>query len=111
MPIEADIDPQLPDLDPLRAQEVLRIVQEALLNVRKHAQATQVVVKAYCKDRGIEIQVRDNGIGFDPTQLTQKATFGLVGIAKRAELLAGRCRVESDENGTTVSVIPPERCA
>lgn len=95
--------PQLP----ARVQaEVLRIVQEALNNVRKHADATVVRVSATTEDGSLRIRVSDNGRGFAPEQPT--GGFGLHSMRERAELIGAALRVESAErDGTRVSLDLP----
>ena len=53
-------------MTPLQEVQVLRIVQEALTNVRKHAEATEVEIGSIPRNADLEIEVRDNGKGFNP---------------------------------------------
>ena len=77
-----------------------RIIQEALTNVARHAQATRVRVALHAGDGQMEIQIEDNGRGFDPeVALTQNR--GLSGIRERAGLLGGSFRVESQKGKGT----------
>ena len=95
-----------PALPPRTQAEVLRIVQEALNNVRKHADATVVRVRAMVKDGRLEITVTDNGRGFDPRRA--KTGFGLTGMQERAGLVGAEMEVRSEaSNGTTVWVRVP----
>ena len=96
---------------PARVQaEVLRIVQEALNNVRKHADATVVRVTAATEDGSLRISVNDNGRGFAPEQPT--GGFGLLSMRERAELIGAALRVESAaRDGTRVSLDLPLRGA
>jgi signal transduction histidine kinase len=92
---------------PARTQaEVLRIVQEALNNVRKHADATVVRVVTSAKDGGLQIMVMDNGRGFDPVEVA--GGFGLTGMRERAELIGARLEVESrPSDGTAIRISLP----
>jgi signal transduction histidine kinase len=92
---------------PARSEaEVLRIVQEALNNVRKHADATVVRVSASATDEGLEIMVMDNGRGFDDDRPT--SGFGLVGMRERAALIGARFAVQSaPSDGTRVVIAIP----
>ncbi len=78
---------------------VLRICQEALANVLKHANASQVTVTAAYLKSGIQLTVTDNGIGFDsgiPLQWDkEKGGFGLISMRERAQLLGGDLSVKS----------------
>ena len=85
---------------------VYRIVQEALTNAGKHGAATSVVVRVIADDRQVNINVRDDGRGFDPNTAT--AGFGLAGIRERVELLGGDLWVTSTPGqGTTVAATLP----
>jgi signal transduction histidine kinase len=94
---------------PARSEaEVLRIVQEALNNVRKHADATVVRVSASATDEGIEIVVTDNGRGFDDGRPTDG--FGLIGMRERAALIGAQLAVRSaPSDGTRVVISVPAR--
>ncbi|MEL6778481.1 MAG: sensor histidine kinase [Cyanobacteria bacterium J06597_16] len=83
-----------------------RIVQEALTNVVKHAQATQLAVKISTKPQSLYVQVLDNGKGFDPSKNT--TGFGLRGMKERAIALGGTCQIWSSPGaGCRISVILP----
>jgi signal transduction histidine kinase len=85
-------------------QELYRIAQEALNNVMKHAKAQRVTV---CLQYGptVRLQVRDDGIGFDPRNATDAGGVGLRSFEERAAKVGGRVTVESSPGqGTTVTV-------
>jgi signal transduction histidine kinase len=93
-------------LPPRTQAELLRILQEALNNVRKHADATVVRVTASTQDGGLQIVVMDNGHGFEPDADT--SGYGLTGMRERAELIGARLEVTSEpSNGTSVRVTLP----
>ena len=82
---------------------VYRVVQEALTNAVKHAQATRVVVRISDRDGTVDVTVSDDGKGFDP--LESSAGFGLVGIRERLALVRGTLEIESALGaGTTLSI-------
>jgi signal transduction histidine kinase len=97
------------DVPPLPARtqaELLRIVQEALNNVRKHADATVVRLRASVEDGGLQMTVMDNGRGFDPG--TTPPGDGLTGMRERADLIGARLEFESSpSDGTCVRVHVP----
>lgn len=106
-----------PALSPLAEVQLLRIVQEALANVRKHAQATQVCVRV-CLDatgEALAVAVTDNGVGFAPDSLARSAfpRFGLATMRERAEAIGATLSIDSAPGqGTRLSVrIPTERAA
>ena len=86
-----------------------RIVQEALTNVVKHANARTVSVVLTRKDDRVVVVVEDDGQGFDP--LTKREDgLGLVGMKERIELVDGRLTLESGSGqGTTIAVEVPAR--
>jgi signal transduction histidine kinase len=83
---------------------VLRIVQEALQNVRKHAAASAVVVSTKLEDDAWALEVRDDGRGFDPEAVAGhgRRSFGLQFMRERAELIGARFDVRSRPDGGTV---------
>lgn len=83
-----------------------RIVQEALGNAVKHAEAGHVGVVIREEDGRVRLVIRDDGKGFDTT--IESNGFGLVGMRERADLLAGSLEVESVPGaGTTVTAVLP----
>jgi len=100
----------LPDALPPRTQiEVLRVLQEALTNVRKHADATVVRVSADFQDSTLRLTIVDNGRGFRPEE-TSGDGLGVQGMKERARLMGGDLRVISEPSGgTAVDLIVPVR--
>ena len=97
----------MPDLDPRAQAEVLRIVQEALNNVRKHADATIVRVFADVDGDHASFEIVDNGRGFDPSSVPE-GRYGLASMRERAELIGGRVSVASEaSSGTRVTLEVP----
>jgi signal transduction histidine kinase len=78
---------------------LFRIAQEALNNVRKHAQATHVLTLVEISDSSIKLTVQDDGRGFKPPTLTDHPAstsgLGLIGMHERARLLSGNLMVDS----------------
>ncbi|MDO8751324.1 MAG: GAF domain-containing sensor histidine kinase [Dehalococcoidia bacterium] len=99
------------DLSPASDVQVIRILQEALTNVRKHAQATCVKVRIAAADGGnIRIVVEDNGHGFDPSQVAriEGQHYGLSTMKERAESVGGTLQVHSAPGkGTRVVLCLP----
>ena len=92
---------QLPDET---TDQALSILSESLANIIRHAQATQVRVKFYIQDQTLELEVCDNGVGFDVTQNTG-GHYGLVGMHERARLTGGTLSLESNSDGTCVQFV------
>ncbi|NTW36761.1 MAG: GAF domain-containing sensor histidine kinase, partial [Syntrophobacteraceae bacterium] len=85
-----------------------RIVQEALTNVIRHADATQVDVLLEQRADRIILVVEDNGVGFDLPSAMNNGRLGLFGMRERVEMLAGKLNIESAPGkGTTVQVEVP----
>jgi signal transduction histidine kinase len=90
--------------------QALRIAQEALSNVRRHARATSVAVALRQTDGVLEMEVRDDGIGFDPAAAAGSGGFGLKTMGERARALGGTFEVRSAPGeGTTVRATVPTR--
>ena len=86
-----------------------RIAQEALTNVVKHSRATKADLLIAFASKEIELEVADNGTGFDkpksPTDFAPNGHFGLLGIHERVDLIGARLEIESaKEKGTRLTV-------
>jgi len=84
---------------------LLRVAQEALTNIRKHAHATRVDVRLAYQDAGVSLTIRDNGRGFDPDAPRGASTaggFGLIGMRERCQLANGVLTLESAPGQGTV---------
>jgi signal transduction histidine kinase len=85
---------------------IYRIVQEALTNVAKHAQASRVSVIVQAVDHHVQAIIEDNGIGFDDEsgeRATPASGLGLAGMEERASLLGGSLTVErASPQGTSI---------
>lgn len=93
---------------------LFRIIQEAIINVAKHSNASKVSVELSANDGFLEIMVQDNGIGFDVEQVFddvdagKKPGYGILGIRERVTLLCGELRVNSkSKEGTSLTVSIP----
>ena len=99
-----------PRFSPEVAVQVVRVVQEALTNVRKHANADWARVVIGRSDNEATIVVEDNGCGFDPSALHQSdvLSFGLRTMRERVERVGGRFAVDSvPGEGTKVQIFLP----
>jgi signal transduction histidine kinase len=85
---------------------VFRAIQEALANVREHAGASLVEVRLRARRSAIEVQITDDGMGFEVERALAKAAqrgrLGLVGIGERVRMLGGTFQVESQPGGPTM---------
>ena len=95
-------DGSSPDISPDAAQDILRIVQESLSNVHRHARAKTVEVRLDSNLDSLQIEVVDDGIGFDYDLASQQPTnFGLRGMRERADRIGGVLRISSAPGGGT----------
>ena len=97
-------------LSPTAETAAYRIVQEAVTNISKYAQATQVWISLGRQGDCVLLTVRDNGLGFD-TASPRARRYGLVGMRFRAEAEHGRLRVHSAPGRGTriILTLPPSR--
>ena len=108
VPVTVQGEEPVPRLDTPAENALFRIAQEALTNVAKHAQATQVSVTVAANDETVRLVVADDGVGFDPAQRTRldgHQGWGLLTMTERAGAVGGRCRIESHpQQGTRLIV-------
>jgi len=104
---EFDCPIELPRLSVRTEAELLRIAQEALSNVARHADATMVRIGAAVEDGQLALSIRDNGKGFDMGR-TELGRFGLATMRERAALVGGDVVIDSiPQDGTHVRVTVP----
>jgi signal transduction histidine kinase len=102
--ITTDLTGPADELDDRQRTVVLRVTQEALQNVRKHARASLVVVSSAAVDDDWTLEIRDDGRGFDTEAVAARGrrNFGLQFMRERAELIGARFDVRSRPDGGTV---------
>ncbi len=94
-------------LDPETVLQLLRIVQEALTNARKYSLASVIEVRLHFNQDALQLEVRDNGIGFNPEAMMAKENgrFGLRTMQERAEEIGANIDIQSQPGvGTQVIV-------
>jgi two-component system sensor histidine kinase DegS len=111
IPVSVELEDGVDQLPETVEVVALRVIQEALQNARKHAQARSIRIRMAAEPAGWTVEVRDDGVGFnseDPP-LTARRHFGLQFMRERAELIGARFEVRSSPNlGTAVRMtIPP----
>jgi signal transduction histidine kinase len=94
-------------LDAELESTVYRIVQEGLTNVAKHAQAENVRVRVGEPDGELEVEIQDDGVGFDPG--VRGEGFGVAGMHERVSLAGGSLSIESGGRGTMIRACLPVR--
>ncbi len=96
-------------LSPMVEVQVLRIVQEAFTNIRKHPRAKKVILTLSGNTDRLELSIQDDGIGFDSGRLNcSSSSFGLGIISARAKDIGGSVAVQSNPGqGTRIVVVVP----
>ncbi len=103
--LEVTASPALPRLSPAAEHAVLRIIQEGLTNIARHARASHAEVRVEPADGHLRCTIRDDGIGFDPARTNGG---GLAGLRERVQAAGGTLEIRSDPGaGTTVTATFP----
>ena len=109
--IDIDTDIVGADDESLSTEESLclyRILQEGLGNVGKHAKATRVEVALRRSNGCIELSIKDDGVGFDPSSQRESSSLGMVSMSERARLCGATFEIESKSGaGTKIAVSLP----
>jgi len=99
--------PRLEWLGPPHALQIMRIVQEVLTNILKHAAATKVQMSAKAHGSWIEVRIADNGCGLSMPAALNQGGRGLRNLRRRAENLQAQLHIDSRPAGTTVRLLLP----
>ena len=91
---------------------VFRICQEALNNIARHARANLAEIKIQQIGKQLQIEIRDDGIGYEPSVATHSTSWGIIGMRERAMELGGTLAIQSTPHSGTVvrANIPWRRC-
>jgi signal transduction histidine kinase len=96
------------EVDSNMAINIFRIYQEALTNIARHAQASQVQTTMLQQNGLIQLTIEDNGIGVDLNEVKNKKSLGLISMKERARLFKGEVMIEQRvPQGTVVTVKLP----
>ena len=105
--IGADVE-ALPPLDADLQTLLFRVAQEALANIAKHAQARSVLIRAVARGGFVQLQVADDGRGFEPEAALRSGGSGLGGMRERLRLYDGRLELHSAPGeGTRLRAVVP----
>jgi PAS domain S-box-containing protein len=109
--IECDfsVHPQGLSVDNRLATPLYRMVQEALTNVARHAEATEVIVSLYRNPSGkITLNISDDGKGLPTEKQPTRGSFGLIGMRERTAMLGGEITIHSQPGaGTSIEIVIP----
>jgi signal transduction histidine kinase len=104
--VEAENVPR--HIPPIIGISVYRIVQEALRNVAKHANAAAVAISVVGQDDVLRLTIHDNGPGFSPNDVRFRGGLGLISMQERASVAGGSfCLTSKPGEGTTIQVEIP----
>ena len=107
VPANVEVSGSLDHLTEAQGTCIYRVVQEALTNCARHANASNVVVSVSAEEDGLVVVVRDDGVGFN-TGAVVRGGLGLLGIQERVQALDGKVVVSSEpKKGTTIRVEIP----
>ncbi len=107
IPCLVSVPEQLPPLDDAKAVGLFRLLQEALTNVIRHAQAHTVQIELSQEGNDLRLSITDDGCGFEPAEVSS-LSFGLVGMRERVLMLGGRLELSSQlGEGTALTVTVP----
>jgi PAS domain S-box-containing protein len=102
---EAALDLDGISLDRERSTMFFRILQEALTNVVRHAQATKVEIGLTRREHKLLLKVRDNGKGITNSKAYEATSFGLIGMRERAHRFQGKVKIRGIQNKGTILVV------
>ncbi|WP_327035658.1 sensor histidine kinase [Micromonospora ureilytica] len=106
--VEADLDPAIGSLDAVRGMAVLRLTQEALTNVAKHAGTSALAhLVVAVRDGSVHWEVTDNGRGGVPVGVPAGGGHGITGMRERVEVLGGRLEAGPTDTGWRVRTVLP----
>jgi PAS domain S-box-containing protein len=95
-------------LDDSASTAIFRIVQEALTNIARHAQASSVTMNLFRSNGELLVTIRDDGRGIRPEDMEKAESLGLIGMRERVWAMNGEISVSSDEPpGTRIDIVVP----
>jgi len=100
---------KLDDMGEILNINLYRIVQEAVTNALRHAQATTIAIAlARLQSGEVQLSIKDDGVGMNVSEVDQTRHFGLLGMRERVQALLGRFEVESAPgSGARITVVLP----
>ena len=98
------------ELNEVAVTTLYRVLQESLVNIGRHAQASRISVALVCSRHAISIEIDDDGVGMAPSTRNRRKTFGLLGMKERVEMLGGTLTIVSQIGaGTKVVASMPRK--
>ncbi len=107
IPVNFEAEPKTYKIEDFNKTVLFRIAQESLANIAKHAQAKEVWVNIKTFKDQVELKIKDNGVGFNPSKVQNQSgsgRIGLIGMRERIKLTEGTIEIVSAPNKGTVVV-------
>jgi signal transduction histidine kinase len=110
--VHLDVEGEVPRLTKQAGSAVFAVVQEAIINVKKHTQAKNIWIRVECNNDTLNVSVHDDGQGFDvskmQTNYESRGSLGMINMYERAEMIRGVFSIDSASGqGTTVRIVAP----
>ena len=103
-----EIDDREFSLDDAQSAALFRVIQASLTNVVRHARAQNVTISVARRGKYLEVEIKDDGCGFDTTVIRREKGFGLFGMRERIKALGGTMRIHSaPDEGTKIAIKLP----
>ena len=83
----------------------MRIIQEGLTNIARHARASEVGISLCTRDGNLILEITDNGCGITPKQITALNAYGLMGMQERARLCNGKLEIKGEPGCGTILLL------
>jgi signal transduction histidine kinase len=102
VPVEANIQQDLPEIGEDQRLVLYRAAQEALTNIQRHAHASRAWLELSCREHCLYLQIEDNGSGLpfaQETQAQQHSGYGLIGLQERAGQIGGQVTIDTGAHG------------
>ena len=108
IPVDCSCDHLQEKLDGMIALAFLRVLQEGMHNAMKHSSAKSITVRLNCSDRDLNLEIKDDGVGFDVEGARLAAGLGLISMRERIHLIGGKFEIwSSPGQGTRIAVRAP----
>jgi signal transduction histidine kinase len=110
--VNLEVEGEVPRLTKQASSAVFAVVQEAIINVKKHTKAKNIWLRVECQDDNLDVSVHDDGQGFDVSQMQEnyesRGSLGMINMYERAAMIQGTFSIDSTTaQGTTVRIVAP----
>ncbi len=95
------------EFDKETSTAIFRIYQEILTNIIRHSEADHVHIDFYLTDNRVFLKVSDNGKGIPPGKISSSASFGIIGMKERCNMIGGKLKISSSPRGSVIELTVP----